>query len=449
MANESTNERLISVGVPADVVTATDTVGAFNQQNMSPSAILEAAANIPSSIGGLPGIGSSIPMLGKIGIPGLDKIGQLGGILSQFRLGQSGTWEAIHYAQDLLNHQPKPKFLFKVKFEGFDTKDYYYFVHRIDKPKVKLQHTDINYYNFRTRVLTHVTYDPMTITFLDESGNSVNEFFANYMKKRSGQANGNWGINSGFGAASSSLPYGSTTPKANKGYSELTKITIEQIFANGNMANRFEFANPRIESFDFDELNMDENAGSSLTMTFTYDAIRCTTTRPQADGLLYTWGQTDLLAAGGTSGKSNAGATSQPPDGGTVENFGTRQTDQAYTDLQAGSEINTQTPESLNDTVGTFEQKPLPPSSQDVKSKDYAESAAKVASGKNMQTGGSDKYANETARLGNYKAPPFYANEDARLANYKPANPFNPGIVGGKFQTNPSPMGEFAVWPKK
>lgn len=298
-------------------------IAEFNAQNLSPSSILEFANGIPTTVGGIPGIGSSIPGLGKIGIPGLDKIGQAIGTVSQVRLGKGGEWESLHYGADLNNHHPKFKFLFKVKFEGFSpadnpTSNFYYYVHRIDKPKIRLQHTDVNYYNFRTRVLTHTSFDPLTITFLDEIGNTVNEFFVAYMKNKSGQANGNWGINQGHGQASSSFPYDSPkngrigqTP-ANKGYADGKQIIVEQIFANGTTGNRFFFINPRIESFDFDELNMDDNAGSSLTCTFSYDALRCETNETGREGgnLLYTWGKTDLLRAGGTSGPENAGQTS-------------------------------------------------------------------------------------------------------------------------------------------
>lgn len=282
----------------------------FNNQNLSPQDIFGASLTIPSTVGGIPGIGSSIPGLGRIPLPGIDQFPNVIAPINELRLGVSGSWHANSYAADLNAHHPKFKFLFKVGFYGFTAQDFYYYVHRVDKPKVRLNHADINYYNFRTRVLTHITYEPLSVTFLDEIGNSVNAFFASYMQEHSGQADGNFGIDRGIGAASSMKPY-------SNGYSSGRRIVVEQIFANGVMSNRFIFTNPRIETFDFDELNMDDSMGSLCTLMFSYDALTCETV---AHSRLHGWGQTDLLKGGGTSGQENAGNTGAMGTGSLVVN---------------------------------------------------------------------------------------------------------------------------------
>lgn len=272
----------------------------------------------------------------------------VGGILNQLPgfngAGGSlvGTWESVHYANDLIAHQPKFKFLFKVAFVGFTTKNFYYFVHQVDKPKVKLNHADVNYYNFRSKVLTSVTFDPLSITFLDEIGNSVNQFFQSYMESRSGQAEGKFGTNYGFGISSSSKPYGK------RGYSSGESIILEQIFANGVKTNRFIFVNPRIESFDFDALDMTDNAGSLMTTTFSYDAIKIETLNYAT---YYSWGMEDIHRGGGIAG-INAGATSTTEGGplqvisiggngiGGTGEATTKQMDQSYADFQAADPAN-------------------------------------------------------------------------------------------------------------
>lgn len=226
---------------------------------------------------------------------------------------KGGEWTALHYADDLVAHHPKFKFIFKVKFEGFEgfgNSDFYYFVHRCDKPNMLFEHQDVNYYNFRTRVLTKTVFQPMSLVFLDEIGNSVNDFFVKYVGSISGQASGKWGIDTGFGQASSSMPY-------QRGYSNGKAIIVNQIFANGLFSNQFKFINPRIESFQFDELNMEDNAGSLVTLQFTYDALVSSTVNVGGEGAgnLYTWGNTDILRGGGTSGLPNAGATSMGEGG--------------------------------------------------------------------------------------------------------------------------------------
>lgn len=218
----------------------------------------------------------------------------------------AGDWTALHYADDLVAHHPKFKFIFKVKFVGFEAfgnSDFFYYVHRCDKPNIVFEHQDVNYYNFRTRVLTKTMFQPLSLTFLDEIGNSVNDFFTKYIKSISGQAEGKWGIDTGFGDSTSTKPYKNS-------YSNGKFIIVSQIFGNGNYANEFKFINPRIESFQFDELNMEDNAGSLVTVQFSYDSLACKTVSGGGGEGFYTWGTTDILKGGGSSGLPNAGATS-------------------------------------------------------------------------------------------------------------------------------------------
>ena len=211
---------------------------------------------------------------------------------------QGGEWESVHYASDLIAHAPKYKFMFKVKFEGFGAENFYYYVTRCDKPKVEFVHQDVNYYNFRTKVKTHTQFHPLSVTFYDEIQNSTNQFFVSYLKSLSGQGSGQWGIDKGFGSASSSKPY-------KNGYSSGKKIIIEQIFGHGTSSNRFIFHNPRIEHFDFDDLDMSDNGISLMTVNFSYDAISCETV---SRSTIHSWGQSDLLKGGGSSGKVNGGS---------------------------------------------------------------------------------------------------------------------------------------------
>ena len=288
------------------------TIDTYQNQNLSPSQVYALGNSLPQTVGGIPGL-SIIPGLGKIPVPGVEDLNKALSPLNAARFSLNGDMTTLHYADDLNNHFPKFKFLFKVRFFGFpsngsDHSAFYFFVHKCDKPKVRFNHTDVNYYNFRTRVLTSVTYEPLSMTFLDEIGDSVNEFFRMYLAQRSGTGVGNYGIDRGWGPSSSSRPY-------NNGYSEKfnQRIVVEQVFnmlqggSSETRANRFIFINPRIETFDFDELSHEDSSnGSMATITFSYDSIITETVN---DDTLYSWGQTDLLKGGGSSGEENAGHT--------------------------------------------------------------------------------------------------------------------------------------------
>jgi hypothetical protein len=217
--------------------------------------------------------------------------------------GSSRSFTSIHYGDDWIPHQPKFKFLFKVKFEGQDTDSFYYYVKSADKPKIRFEHQEVNYYNFRTKVLTRASFDPLSMTFWDEIGNSLNAFFVEYLDKQSGQGSGSADIDLGFGSASSTFPY--ERGAAKPGYSLLKRITLQQVFANGVASNKFHFWNPRIESFDFDPLDMEDNGGSMVTIAFNYDAITMETT---GGNPLHVWGETDILNGGSDGGAGGASA---------------------------------------------------------------------------------------------------------------------------------------------
>jgi hypothetical protein len=350
MANPPLNTTLgvNDANVPPNVFNEID---AFQQQNMSPSDVFSLGNSIPTTLGGIPGLGSRIPSLSKIPIPGASQLSTLLAPINNAKFGVAGNYESVHYADDLNLHHPKFKFLFKVMFVGFPGgSDFQFYVQHCDKPKVHLNHVDVNYYNFRTRVLTSVIYEPMQISFLDEIGNSIVDFFEAYMKAVSGTGAGNYGIDKGWSNNSSSSS--STIPYAN-GYSMSAgqKIIIEQIFVDlkqggGPMSNRFTFLNPRIETFDFDELSHeDSSAGSMANITFSYDAIDIST---QRDSTLYSWGLTDLFAAGGTSGKSNAGH--RDPNPMYNGNPGPVKKPQAsvYDALRKGSDLLSNIPKALS-----------------------------------------------------------------------------------------------------
>lgn len=107
---------------------------------------------------------------------------------------------------------------------------------------------------------------------------------------------------------------------------------------------------------------MEESAGSMLSTTFSYDAMICETV---ANSTIYSWGQTDLLRAGGTSGPENAGSTSgvgsgnsssYAPSGMGLNTGGsslTKQMDVSYKNAISGMNLLNQIPGALSDIVGS------------------------------------------------------------------------------------------------
>ena len=212
---------------------------------------------------------------------------------------EDGDWESLEYATDWNNHHGKFKFLFKVKLGG----PWQFYVRSATKPRVKMVHQDINFYNFRSKVLTQVAFDPITIVLWDEIGNTVNKFFATYLASVSGQGQGNWGVDNSF--ASEDKTSSSSKSYRNAGYGDpvLATVILEQIFANGTQSNRFIFKNARIESMDLDDLTMDNSELSTLSITFNYDALECVTVK---NSVIHTdpTAAKDIFRGGGSAGSA-------------------------------------------------------------------------------------------------------------------------------------------------
>jgi hypothetical protein len=229
------------------------------------------------------------------------------------------TWDATSYAAGLVgtDYRPKLKFLFKVEFkfkrsvldglkaEGFahvdllENSKFTFMVKTVDRPKVDFEYEDdVNQYNFRTKALKRIKHREMTITFMDDVGNRVFEFFRLLMYihspvTRSGFARDNTGLLPGSTPAPGMTGMSfvknvlGTKGTANRSVinsdfgGAIDVIRIKQMFLDNSAAdpngentvkeNIYDFINPRLVSFDLDDLTHDSSDPSLLTMQFDYD----------------------------------------------------------------------------------------------------------------------------------------------------------------------------------
>jgi len=218
---------------------------------------------------------------------------------------EDGIWESVKYASDLIPGAPKYKFLFKVQFgfsDGHCARDFFYYVRSIDKPKISFQYEDVNYYNYRTKVLTKTTHDPLSMSFFDDQTNTVFSFFQLYRSVVSPVAN-----NSNLISAEQRGMYNGpeSTASSLSGPGVLSYIKLQQLYGNGTSSNIYTFLNPRIENFDFDGVDHEDSQFNSVTVQFNYDNLFLETVQL---GTIYDWGMTDMLKGGGSGGI--AGGTS-------------------------------------------------------------------------------------------------------------------------------------------
>lgn len=223
-----------------------------------------------------------------------------------------GSWSATSYAAAFVNSQlrPKLKFMFRVEFlfkpnvlEQFASlsatwkNNFAFMVKSVDRPKVDFEYEDINQYNFHTKVLKRISHKELTITFMDDVGNNVHEFFRLMMMIHSPITRRSAG-NAG-GLADSNAPYGvgngmlfsddlmNINDFANRGVlstdvgNAIQAIKVTQLYIQpgrsridldtGAKEVSFLFVNPRIVAMDLEDLNHEANEANSFIMQFDYD----------------------------------------------------------------------------------------------------------------------------------------------------------------------------------
>lgn len=260
--------------------------------------------------------------------------------------------EASPYAVDLIARAPKYKFLFVVQFipedgysalagHDFGPLDMAFVVKKSSRPGVHFIMEDVNYYNFRTKVITKTEFQEMTMSFHDDNMNFATEFYNAYLRAMSpitGLEPGQSALfeeagmsfldntlvqNNILGAIDGNLYSASSGPLANNRKQVFKEIRLYHLFDWGNKMTVYRFVNPRITVLNPDDLDMSVGTeGSELSMTFNYDSVYVDTNvnLKNNDGK-YNIAQTQrgavypLRFSTGTDGPSSSGFNPTTPAG--------------------------------------------------------------------------------------------------------------------------------------
>jgi hypothetical protein len=223
-----------------------------------------------------------------------------------------GSWYATSFAASAANSQfrPKLKFLFRVEFlfkpevlaqfaaqSAAWKNNFTFMIKSVERPKVEFEYEDINAYNFRSKVLKSIKHRELTMAFIDDVGNNVHEFFRFMMMVHSPitrrSVNASQEIADAYATYSAgngmifSDNLGNTQDFAHRGVinsdigNAIQAIKVTQIFMQpgtsphdldtGAKEVSFFFINPRIVSFDLDEVNHESNEANLFSMVFDYD----------------------------------------------------------------------------------------------------------------------------------------------------------------------------------
>mgnify|MGYP003619083398 CR=1 FL=1 len=285
-------------------------------------------------------------------------IGSIGGDILRSAIGNdegegalpfSGSWQSTRYAADLIQYAPKHRFMFKVEFKfnptyveklmgGREKNAFTFLVKMVDRPKVEFVYEDVNYYNFRTKVLKEIRHDALAMTFIDDIGNNTTDFFNAYRKSYSPISRNAFptgldprlaattGMNFSFPLIENQQDTAARGFLANNAINVLDSVIIRQIFAHGTRMCEYTFHNPRILRFDFDEVNHETGEGNGLSVQFDYDALYVSEMMNTDGTPSPMWGKTDIL--GNRPGSGSGGISpAQRVAGGLFDsaiNAGTR-----------------------------------------------------------------------------------------------------------------------------
>lgn len=220
--------------------------------------------------------------------------------------GVSERCEASPYAVDLIARAPKYKFLFVVQFiadEGYSELgggdygplDMAFTVKKSTRPSAKFVTEDVNYYNFRTKVITKTEFEEMSMSFHDDTMNIATQFYTAYLRAMSpitgivpgAQTHSDLLEERGMDFMDNTLrsneiinaidgnTYAATHgPLASDSKQVFKEIRLYHLFDYGNRMTVYRFVNPRILSLSPDEVDMSVgNEGNELTITFAYDSV--------------------------------------------------------------------------------------------------------------------------------------------------------------------------------
>jgi len=229
------------------------------------------------------------------------------------------------YATDLISYYPKYKFLFIVQFEyttPYATlmplgRQVAFVVKNSTRPNINYEYDEVNMYNFHTKVLKRMMYQPMTMRFYDDSWNNAMRFYNTYYKAVSPIGNmsfqqkvqdtgvyeeggmsfgtskdrqlgsqGPGGIGSiegdvgnSFVAHEYSASIGPLADPVTK--TVLKTITLYHVYREGAKMNVYNFFNPRITSLQLDELDMTTTGeGCEFNFEFEFDGLNIETGIP-------------------------------------------------------------------------------------------------------------------------------------------------------------------------
>lgn len=149
-------------------------------------------------------------------------------------------------------------------------------VKSMSRPAPTINYTDVNYYNFRTKVATSIDYGTVNLEYYDDGENEAHRLMKQYLNAVSPVSNQLQVLQDGDGGILRS-PFGkfSGIGPLERGLGVLKQIRVYHYYRSYKEIFRTEYIyqNPKVSSFNLGELNMTVNDVTTVGFTFNYDYV--------------------------------------------------------------------------------------------------------------------------------------------------------------------------------
>lgn len=253
-----------------------DNLPGFGDYNVN--SILSNALGINGSIaGGVNGLTDIATALANHDAGALGKL--LGG--NSNAASGSSIRSNTSYAAVMANlYPPKFKFLYIVtiqfKNEYKDINNSFTFlIKQFERPKITIEHDEVNFYSFRSMVPKRVVYQPFNIEIHDDIKSETMKFFVGYLRKISplfNQKSADAYELNGMDYTNASSSYGLHTQNDN--FNVIDNITVYHLYDYNAAMDVYRFHNPKILEATLGDLDMSAGTdGSSINLSLAYDGL--------------------------------------------------------------------------------------------------------------------------------------------------------------------------------
>lgn len=187
---------------------------------------------------------------------------------------------------------PKLKFLFTLSFElgetlGFnqgndDMGRIVYACKSATRPNINVNYVEVNSYNYRYKVATRTDVGTVTVTFYDDNKNTAHGILQDYLNAISPVSNKERGTN--YYLQENIQQWASLGPLPQNDADGLIKsLRVTHHYNSGYSGEaayfskvHYDYINPKIQQFNWDELDMSASDASMISVTFVYDSVNIT-----------------------------------------------------------------------------------------------------------------------------------------------------------------------------